>query len=241
MRCACGNSTGTTNWARCSPRVVSTLPNSRRWASTSRASMRPAAPVVAASTFGTASALRKVILDNFASLRSLPEAAQWQQTVRALEQWVEVTHDRLATLIGARRDSGLVRECHGDLHCGNVVRWEGSLTPFDGIEFDPALRFIDVANDIAFLTMDLAMHDRHGPAARRAAGLDRRRWATSADCRCCRTSRRTGRSFAPRWRRCARLQEQSGSQREKPGVRHCGAIPRLGQRSSAAPPRHASC
>jgi hypothetical protein len=120
-----------------------------------------AAPVAATSTFGTAGALRTVILDNFASLRSLPEAAQWQETVQALEQWVRLTHGRLATLIGSRRDSGQVRECHGDLHCGNVVRWEGALTPFDGIEFDPGLRFIDVANDIAFLTMDLAMHDRH--------------------------------------------------------------------------------
>ncbi len=32
--------------------------------------------------------------------------------------------------------------------------------PFDGLEFDPALRWIDVANDIAFLTMDLAAHGR---------------------------------------------------------------------------------
>jgi len=120
-----------------------------------------AAPVVVASAFGTAGALRRIIMDNFASLRSLPEAAQWQETLRSLEQWVELTHERLAGLIGTRRDSGLVRECHGDLHCGNVVRWEGALTPFDGIEFDPALRFIDVANDIAFLTMDLAMHDRN--------------------------------------------------------------------------------
>ncbi len=117
------------------------------------------APVVATSSFGTARALRKVILDNFASLRSLPEAALWQEKVQELEHWVELTHERLAPLIGLRRDSGLVRECHGDLHCGNVVRWEGALTPFDGIEFDPALRFIDVANDIAFLTMDLSMHD----------------------------------------------------------------------------------
>jgi hypothetical protein len=120
-----------------------------------------AAPVAATSTFGTANSLHRIIVDNFASLRSLPEAEQWLGTVQRLEQWVELAHARLSMLIAARRDSGLVRECHGDLHCGNVVRWQGALTPFDGIEFDPALRFIDVANDIAFLTMDLAMHDRH--------------------------------------------------------------------------------
>jgi predicted kinase len=59
-----------------------------------------------------------------------------------------------------RREQGWVRECHGDLHCANIVRWGGRLTPFDGIEFDPALRFIDVVNDIAFLTMDLAVRGR---------------------------------------------------------------------------------
>jgi hypothetical protein len=59
-----------------------------------------------------------------------------------------------------RREQDWVRECHGDLHCGNVVRWRGRLTPFDGIEFDPGLRFIDVVNDIAFLTMDLAERGR---------------------------------------------------------------------------------
>jgi hypothetical protein len=46
------------------------------------------------------------------------------------------------------------------LHCGNVVRWQGRLAAFDGIEFDQALRFIDVADDLAFLTMDLAVHGR---------------------------------------------------------------------------------
>jgi predicted kinase len=73
----------------------------------------------------------------------------------------------LHPLMTHRRATGRVRECHGDLHCGNVVRWAGELTPFDGIEFDPALRFIDVTNDIAFLTMDLAERGRRD--LRRAA------------------------------------------------------------------------
>ena len=73
---------------------------------------------------------------------------------------------------------GRVRECHGDLHCGNVVRWHGALTPFDGIEFDPTLRFIDVVNDIAFLTMDLAERGHADAAPCRAAGVGARRSAT---------------------------------------------------------------
>jgi len=76
--------------------------------------------------------------------------------LRALESGVTDLQTELGPLMLERRAQGRVRECHGDLHCGNVVRWAGALTPFDGIEFEPALRFIDVVNDIAFLTMDLA-------------------------------------------------------------------------------------
>lgn len=118
------------------------------------------APVDPASDHGRAIRVRQVILDNFAELRHLPEASRWSLAIRALEQWVDAVHGRFAGLIEQRRAAGRVRECHGDLHCGNVVRWEGALTPFDGIEFDPGLRFIDVTNDVAFLTMDLAMHGR---------------------------------------------------------------------------------
>jgi uncharacterized protein len=80
---------------------------------------------------------------------------------------VTAAFERRRSLVHDRRAAGRVRECHGDLHCGNVVRWSGRLTPFDGIEFDPALRFIDVVNDIAFLTMDLA--ERGRPDLRHAA------------------------------------------------------------------------
>ncbi len=113
-----------------------------------------------AQPYGRADVVRRVILDNFGELRRLPEAAAWTGDLATLEHWVEQTHLRLGSLIEARRTAGRVRECHGDLHCGNVVRWQGALTPFDGIEFEPALRFVDVMNDLAFLTMDLAAHGR---------------------------------------------------------------------------------
>ena len=95
-----------------------------------------------------------VLRDN---LRALDEAGDpgIERAARALRGRLEDALARLGGTIEARRTSGRVRECHGDLHCGNVVRWRGRLTPFDGIEFDPALRWIDVADDLAFLTMDL--------------------------------------------------------------------------------------
>jgi uncharacterized protein len=57
--------------------------------------------------------------------------------------------------MNARLQAGRVRECHGDLHCRNVVRLGARLAAFDCIEFDPELRWIDVADEIAFLLADL--------------------------------------------------------------------------------------
>jgi predicted kinase len=53
-----------------------------------------------------------------------------------------------------------VREGHGDLHLGNLIVWDGRLTAFDCIEFDPALRWIDVVDDMGFTVMDLWAHGR---------------------------------------------------------------------------------
>jgi predicted kinase len=53
-----------------------------------------------------------------------------------------------------------VRECHGDLHLANIVRLDTGIAAFDAIEFDPALRWIDVLDDAAFPVMDLAAHGR---------------------------------------------------------------------------------
>ena len=86
--------------------------------------------------------------------------------IAAARSDADVSFAASRALMTARRTAGRVRECHGDLHCGNVVRWRGRLLPFDGLEFDPALRFIDVANDVAFLAMDLGLHGR--PDLRRA-------------------------------------------------------------------------
>jgi aminoglycoside phosphotransferase family enzyme/predicted kinase len=109
-----------------------------------------------AGPYGQPDAVQRVTMANFAELGRLPEAARWAALTSDLAAWAGAEHERTRELLAARRHAGRVRECHGDLHCGNVVRWHGELDPFDGIEFDAALRFIDVVSDLAFLTMDLA-------------------------------------------------------------------------------------
>jgi len=58
-------------------------------------------------------------------------------------------------LFRQRADEGYVRECHGDLHLGNIVLLDDMPTPFDCIEFNESLRWIDVISEISFPVMDL--------------------------------------------------------------------------------------
>jgi predicted kinase len=66
----------------------------------------------------------------------------------------------LAAVLAERKRGGFVRECHGDLHLGNMVLVDGRVRIFDAIEFNPELRWIDVMSEVAFLAMDLLQRGR---------------------------------------------------------------------------------
>jgi aminoglycoside phosphotransferase family enzyme/predicted kinase len=78
----------------------------------------------------------------------------------ALRGWLRGQVQVLAPHWEERRLAGRIRECHGDLHLDNVVQLAKGPVAFDAIEFDPALRWIDVFEDVAFLVMDLLAHRR---------------------------------------------------------------------------------
>jgi len=60
-----------------------------------------------------------------------------------------------APLLKWRARTGRVRECHGDLRAEHILLGE-EVRAIDCVEFDNAFREIDVAEDLAFLVMDLA-------------------------------------------------------------------------------------
>lgn len=61
-------------------------------------------------------------------------------------------------LIQNRIEGGYIREGHGDLHARNICITEGKVYIYDCIEFNERFRIGDVADDIAFLAMDLDFH-----------------------------------------------------------------------------------
>lgn len=112
------------------------------------------------SPYGTPAGLRARMLENFVPLRAHLSGAPDLQRLEQLSRWTAESLSRLQPLIEARRRAGMVRECHGDLHARNIVRWQQQWIAFDCLEFDPDLRWIDVLNDVAFLFMDLVSRER---------------------------------------------------------------------------------
>jgi len=110
--------------------------------------------------YGTCEQLRATMLANLAALAAQCVEPRLAHALNRLSDWTRdaLSGNRIA--IELRRATGAVRECHGDLHARNIVRWKGELVPFDCLEFDPALRWIDVASEMAFLHMDLLAHAR---------------------------------------------------------------------------------
>ncbi len=120
-------------------------------------------PAPADSRYGDLAAVATPMRENFRQLaqhgRYLPAAA-----LTELEAWTEAELAQRAELIAQRRTDGHVRECHGDLHLGNMAWLGGELLVFDAIDFSPELRWIDTASEIAFTAMDLEYRGAIAPA-----------------------------------------------------------------------------
>jgi aminoglycoside phosphotransferase family enzyme/predicted kinase len=130
------------------------------------AGFHAAAAVAAADVaHGNAEAVAAPALENFAQLAPLASDTV-RGTLDRLSAWTHAEVARLAGVFARRKAAGRVRECHGDLHLGNIVLIDGRPVPFDAIEFNESLRWIDVANDVSFLAMDLMDRGLAAPAWR---------------------------------------------------------------------------
>lgn len=111
------------------------------------------------SEFGKPAAIHAMARQNFEQLQAQLTEKMDCAAIANLSAMTEIAFIECEQYFNLRHQQGFVRECHGDLHSGNIVLIEGKLVPFDGIEFDPALRWIDVMDEVAFLMMDL-LHAR---------------------------------------------------------------------------------
>jgi hypothetical protein len=110
--------------------------------------------------FGDGPSIHAATLENFESLHTPLQEAPDHANLAALRTACDREYSTCASFIEQRRQQGFVRECHGDLHLGNIALIGARPVPFDGIEFNPALRWIDVMSELAFTMMDLLHRDR---------------------------------------------------------------------------------
>lgn len=106
------------------------------------------------SDFGSAHSVRKWSEENLAQLQQAVPAALMPASFARLQRWYDANED-LSDQLQQRRQAGYIRECHGDLHLDNIALLDGEIVPFDCIEFNPELRWIDTISEAAFVAMDL--------------------------------------------------------------------------------------
>jgi hypothetical protein len=121
------------------------------------ASLAPAGPDT---EFGTPQSVMAPARQNFEQLAPLVEGVADRCALDALRQWTQTQHAALEDQFRQRKQEGFVRECHGDLHLGNMVLVDGQVRIFDAIEFNEQLRWIDIISEVAFLAMDLEQRRR---------------------------------------------------------------------------------
>lgn len=99
-------------------------------------------------------------VQNFEQTRALRGAILHAAKFDYVETRVMGFLQRKRDLFKERVVKGRIRECHGDVHSGNIFIVDGNICIFDAIEFNRAFSCSDVASEVAFLAMDLEFHGR---------------------------------------------------------------------------------
>ena len=118
----------------------------------------PAAP--AASSWGQPEEIQAHLLRNLLECADAASVFGSAAQVLGLRDAMQARLAASTSWMADRRRNGRIRECHGDLHSRNIVRVRGRLVPFDCLEYDPVLRWIDTADEIAFLMSDMKARER---------------------------------------------------------------------------------
>ena len=110
--------------------------------------------------WGRISKLRISTDENFRQLKEFIGTTISRPALDAIRLYTNGFFRRHAALFAARVRERRIRDCHGDLHLEHIHLSPSRLTIFDCIEFNDRFRYIDVANDAAFLAMDFDFHGR---------------------------------------------------------------------------------
>ncbi len=112
------------------------------------------------SKLGQADEVFKPIEQNFIILEPLLESGIDKQHLETIKQASFSLFKNIYSFLQKRKEGGFIRECHGDMHLGNIALVNDEILIFDGIEFNDSFKWIDTMSELAFLVMDLQDHDQ---------------------------------------------------------------------------------
>ena len=110
--------------------------------------------------FGSMVQIRAVIDQNYEQTNKYIGGPQTQEQFDQTRKYTDCFFQEQQALFDHRVAHNRIRECHGDLHLGNICLWQDQILLFDCIEFNQAFRFVDVMYDVAFVVMDLEAQHR---------------------------------------------------------------------------------
>jgi aminoglycoside phosphotransferase family enzyme/predicted kinase len=111
-----------------------------------------------AAAFGTRDAIAGCVEENFIQMRGAIERYIAPAEAEEIERWQRAFVETRHELFARRVEAGRVRDGHGDLRLEHVYFEPDGIRIIDCIEFNDRFRFADVCSDVAFLSMDLALH-----------------------------------------------------------------------------------
>ncbi|NIO36910.1 phosphotransferase, partial [Candidatus Bathyarchaeota archaeon] len=111
------------------------------------------------SEFGSLTVIDANWEENFEQTREFVGQTILMKDFKRIHQRIDEFMKRNASLFEKRVAGNRVKDCHGDIHSGNIFVTD-RIYIFDAIEFNERFRYSDIASDIAFLAMDLDFKDR---------------------------------------------------------------------------------
>jgi aminoglycoside phosphotransferase family enzyme len=111
------------------------------------------------SKFGSLAILETNWKENFKQTRKFVGKTISMNNFKSIHERIEDYMKENLPSFEKRMAEGRVRDCHGDIHSGNIFLTD-RIYIFDAIEFNERFRYSDVASDVAFLAMDLDFKER---------------------------------------------------------------------------------
>ena len=109
--------------------------------------------------FGSLKIIKANWDENFAQTKKYINQTITEAEYQFVENKINNFMDTNNALFESRIRNDKIRDCHGDLHSGNIFLTD-KICIFDAIEFNDRFRYSDVASDVAFLAMDLDSRQR---------------------------------------------------------------------------------